>query len=213
MIDILSANISDAVEMNLIDGDILDQSIQIKLSSIMFNIVQQCSNQIFQLIRERMMNFVSGVCLSPKVRTIVSCLIRALVKGNPLETLKYFLPKTCESIEKLLNNSESYMLLTDHKEDIELTWYLSIFAELVCARGDALIIYKTMIMSVFHQSIHIINKNTYEYVAKAVTNFLQSLSQVYAIEYRLTVENIDESFSDFLPIRVSFFLLSRYLLR
>jgi hypothetical protein len=92
------------------------------------------------------MNFVTGVCLSPKVRDIVSCLIQALVKGNPIETLKYFLPKTCESIEQILQNSES----TNHHEDIELTWYLSLFSKLVHTRGDALLIYKNMIMSFFH---------------------------------------------------------------
>jgi len=148
------------------------------------------------------MNFVTGVCLSPKVRDIVSCLIQALVKGNPIETLKYFLPKTCESIEKILKNFESTISSSKDHEDIELTWYLSLFAELVRARGDVLVTYKTMIMSVFHQCIHIINKKSYEAVANACTHLLQSLTQVYSIDYRLTVENIDEPFLDFLPIRV-----------
>jgi hypothetical protein len=151
-------------------------------------------------------NFASNACLSSKVRDIVSCIVLPLVKGNPIETLKYFLPKTCESIEKILNNSDLIVLLTDHKEDIELTWYLFLFAKLVYTRGDALLIYKKMIMSVFHQCINIINKNSYETVANAAENLLESLSQVYSIDYRLTVENIDEPFVDFLPIRVSYSL-------
>jgi hypothetical protein len=156
-----------------------------------------------------MMNFVTGVCLSPKVRDIVSCLIEALVKGNPIETLKYFLPKTCESIKQILKNSESTISSNNDHEDIELTWYLYLFAELVRARGDVLVTYKTMIMSVFHQCIHIINKNSYKAVANAATHLLQSLTQVYPIDYRLTVENIDESFVDFLPIRVSYSLFGK----
>ncbi len=48
MIDILSADMSDAVEMNL-DADILDGTIQWKLTSIVFKIVQQCSSKIFQV--------------------------------------------------------------------------------------------------------------------------------------------------------------------
>ncbi len=48
MIDILSADMSDAVEMN-VDADILDANIQMKLTSIVFNIVQQCSSKIFQV--------------------------------------------------------------------------------------------------------------------------------------------------------------------
>jgi len=155
------------------------------------------------------MNFVTGTCLSPKVRDIVSCLVRALIKGNPIETLKYFLPKTCESIERILRNSAPTVLLTDHKEDIELNWYLTLFIELVHARGDALLIYKTMIMSVFHQCIHIINKNSYEAVANAAERLLETLTNVYPIDYRLTIENLDEPFVDFLPIRVSFYLLDQ----
>ncbi|CAF4971511.1 unnamed protein product, partial [Rotaria sp. Silwood1] len=38
-------------------------------------------------------------------------------------------------------------------------------------------------------------------VANAAKNLLKSLSYVYPIEYRLTVENIEEPFTDFLPIR------------
>ncbi len=151
------------------------------------------------------MNFVTSVCLSHKVRDIVACLVQALVKGNPIETLKHFLPKICESIEKILQNSESTLSSTHHHEDIELTWYLFLFAELVSARGDVLVIYKTMIMSVFHQCIDIINKNSYEMISIATMVLLQSLSQVYPIDYRLTVENIDEPFVNILPIRVSSF--------
>jgi hypothetical protein len=120
--------------------------------------------------------------------------------------LKYLLPTTCQFIENILKNYEPNILLTDHKEDIELTWYLFLFADLLSARGDALLIYKTIIMSVFHQCVHIINKNSYKAIASAASNLLDSLTDVYPIDYRLTVENIDEPFIDFLPIRVSFCL-------
>ncbi|CAF4252294.1 unnamed protein product [Rotaria sp. Silwood2] len=200
MIDVLSTDMSDAVTSNA-DVDIDDIMINWKLTTITFNIVQQCSSKIFHKIREKVIDFVSGVCLSSRARDIVSGLVEGLVKGNPVETLKYLMPKTCESIEKILNHSESTILLTDHKGDIELTWYLILFAELVHARGDALIIYKSMIMSVFRQCIHFINKNSYETIAHAVEHLLESLTHVYPIDYRLTVENIDEPFVDFLPIR------------
>ncbi len=39
-------------------------------------------------------------------------------------------------------------------------------------------------------------------MGKAAKNLLKSLSYVYPIDYRLTVENIEEPFIDFLPIRV-----------
>jgi hypothetical protein len=146
---------------------------------------------------------MGNACLSSKARGIICSLIQALVKGNSVETLKYLLSKTCESIDKIINNSESMILLTDHKGDMELTWYLFLFAELLTARGDTLLKYKKMIMSVFHQCIHIINKDCYLAISNAASNLLKSLSQTYPIDCRLTVENIEEPFVDFLPIRVS----------
>ncbi|CAF0851617.1 unnamed protein product [Adineta steineri] len=200
IIEISSAEISDAVTADANDNT-PDIDIQPKVTSILFNIVQQCSSPIFQKIREKIMNFLSSQCLSPKVRDIASGLVRALVKGNPVETLKYLLPEICKSIENKFNNSES-TLLTDYKDDIELTWYLVVFAELLRARGDVLLIYKQLIMSVFHQFIQIVNKNSYNAVAKAVINLLESLSCSYPVDYRLLVINSDETFDNFLPIRL-----------
>lgn len=150
-----------------------------------------------------MLKFVTGACLSPKVRDIVSWLILALIRGNPIEGLKYFLPKTCESIEKILNNYELSELSTDSKEDIELTWYLFLFAELLHTHGHTLLIYKKQIISVFHRCIPTINKNTYDIVSDAARYLLESLTHIYPIDYRLTTENLDESFVNFLPIRVT----------
>ncbi|CAF0928107.1 unnamed protein product [Adineta steineri] len=200
IIEISSAEISDAVTTDANDNK-PDIDIQPKVTSILFNIVQQCSNPIFQKIRVKIINFLSSQCLSPKVRDIASGLVRALVKGNPMETLKYLLPEICKSIENKCNNFES-TLLTDYKDDIELTWYLVVFAELLRARGDVLLIYKQLIMSVFHQYIQIVNKNSYNAVAKAVINLLESLSCSYSVDYRLLVINSDESFDNFLPIRL-----------
>ncbi len=151
------------------------------------------------------MDFAFGRCLSSNVRDIVSSLVEALIKGNPSETLKYFLPKTSESIEQILNRSESNIFLTNEKENLELTWYLLLFGKLVRARGDVLLIFKKLIMSIFHQCIHIINKNSYGIVANAAKSLLEALTQLYPIDYRLTIENMDQPFIDFLPIRVGFF--------
>jgi hypothetical protein len=103
-----------------------------------------------------------------------------------------------------MNSSEAIALFTDHKGDLELLWYLSLFSELICARGDTLLIYQQMIMSIFQQCITIINKNAYEAIANAANHLLKSLLHIYPIDYRLTIENIDGSFADFLPIRLSF---------
>ena len=146
MINISSVDISDT--------PVLDHTIRMQLTSILFHIVQQCSEQIYRLIQTKMMFFVSGTCLSSQVRPIVSCLIRGLVKGNPVEKLKYFLPKTCQSIVNIKP-------AVDDNEDIELTWFLSVFTELIHARGDILINYKTIILEVFHHSIHMINEKTF----------------------------------------------------
>jgi hypothetical protein len=155
------------------------------------------------MVREKIINFLAGSFFTPKVGKLVTGLVRAILKGNPAETLKYLLPQTCERIEKIMSHSET-TILTDHKGDTELTWCLILFSELVRARGDTLLMYKPMILSVFHRCVRIIHKETHEAVANAAKNLLKSLSYVYPIEYRLTVENIEEPFTDFLPIRVSF---------
>ena len=154
------------------------------------------------MIREKITNFLAASSFSPKVSKLLNGLVRAILKGNPQETLQYLLPQTCERIEKIINQSDS-TILTDHKGDIELTWCLTLFSELVRARGDTLIAYKPIILSVFHRCAHIIHKESYEAVATAAKNMLKSLTYVYPNDYRLTVENIEEPFTDFLPIRVS----------
>ncbi|CAF4504295.1 unnamed protein product, partial [Rotaria socialis] len=199
MIDTLSTEMSDAVVLNH-ETNSEDQEASQELTSMISGIVQQCSKKIFQMIREKITNFLAASSFSPKISRLLNGLVRAILKGNPEETLKYLLPQTCERIEKILNHSET-TILSDHKGDPELTWSLTLFSELVRARGDALIIYKPMILSVFHRCIHIIHKESYEAVANAAKNLLKTLSYVYPLEYRLTVENIEEPFTDFLPIR------------
>ncbi|CAF3001054.1 unnamed protein product [Rotaria sp. Silwood2] len=124
-----------------------------------------------------------------------------MVGGNPIETLRCFLPQTCESIEKIMNNINTKDLFMNGTENLELIWYLSIFSELIHARGDILLDYKRIIMTIFHRCIPIIHKDSCRIMAKTARNLLDSLSDIYPIEYRLTIENVDESFIKFLPIQ------------
>ena len=147
------------------------------------------------MVREKVTNFLAGSFFTPKVGKLVTGIVRAILKGNPTETLKYLLPQTCERIEKIVSQSDS-SVLHDHKGDTELTWCLTLFSELVRARGDTLIPYKSIIISTFRRCIHIIHKESYEAVANAAKTLLKSLIYVYPTDYRLTVENIDEPFTD-----------------
>ncbi|UJR24623.1 hypothetical protein I4U23_005997 [Adineta vaga] len=201
LIEILQTDISDAVEINT-NIDVLDKDIMSKMTSIICNIVQQCSKKIYQKVREKILTIAIGWYLSPKVRSLVCSLVRGLMKGNPIETLEYFMSKTCESIEKIWKTTKSTGFLIDHEEDIELNWYLNVFMELVRARGDTLLSYRSMIMSVFHQCIPIMNKKSYGIVADAAKYLLGSLTKIYPIDSRLTRENLDEPFVDCLPIRL-----------
>ena len=96
---------------------------------------------------------------------------------------------------------------TDYQGDAELTWYLILFSELLRVRGDSLIVYKPMIFSIFQRSVRVIHRESYGAVADAAQYLLRSLSYVYPIEYRLTMQSINEPFNNFLPIRVSFSLI------
>jgi proteasome activator subunit 4 len=201
MIEILSTDVSNDIPATS-EVNLEENTIESKFISILSSIVQQCSDKIFQAIREKFVDFLSCEFLSPKVRKFIGELVRSIAKNKPTETLKYLLPKTCNSIEKIMTSSESNTLLTDDKGDLELTWYLTLFSELVCARGDVLLIYKQMIMSVFHRCISVINKDAYGAIANAANHLLKSLVHVYPMDYRLTNENINEPFINFLPIRV-----------
>jgi hypothetical protein len=79
---------------------------------------------------------------------------------------------------------------------------LTLFSELLRARGDTVLTYKNKIISIFHQTIHITNKSSYKAIAHAANHLLESLSHTYPLDYRLTVENINGPFVKFLPIRV-----------
>lgn len=155
------------------------------------------------------MNYTFDRCLSSNGRNIISSIIEALVKGKPMETLKYFLPKTFQLIENIFNNYESNIFLINEKENIELTWYLIIFSKLVLAQGHILLNYKEIIISIFDYSINIINKNSYDIISNTVKSLLESLTHLYPIDYRLTTENLNQSFDDFLPIRVNLFDFSK----
>ncbi|CAF3768327.1 unnamed protein product [Rotaria sp. Silwood1] len=199
MIDTLSTEMSDALIVTM-NSKMEDHQIALELTSVISCIVQQCSKRIFHMIRKKITNFLATYCYSPKISKLLTGLIQAILKRDPVETLKYLLLQIYERIEKILNQSD-ILILNDDKGDPELIWCLKIFSELVCARGDTLIIYKTIILSIFHRCIHIIHKDSYEIMAQAAQNLLKSLSYVHPIDYRLTIENIEEPFIDFLPIR------------
>ncbi|CAF1939925.1 unnamed protein product [Rotaria magnacalcarata] len=196
MIDSLSTELSDgsvAITVN-------DDNTEIELTPVITGIVQQCSSKIFQVVQEKIMCFLAASSFTPRVSKLLTDLVQPILEANPIETLKYIMPQTCERIEKIMHDSAT-TILTDHKGDMELTWCLILFSKLLQARGDTLLVYKSMILSVFHRCIHIIHKKSYEAIANAAKNLLKSLSHVYPIDYRVTMENIDGPFTDFLPIR------------
>ena len=145
------------------------------------------------MIREKVIDFLATSSFSPKISRLLTGLVQAILKRNPHETLKSLLLPTCERIQTIINDDNS---------DVELTWCLTLFAELLQAHGDTLLPYKSTILSIFHRCIHLCDKKSYEAMAKAAKHVLKSLSYVYPKEHRLTVANIEEPFEDFLPIRV-----------
>jgi len=180
LIENLSTNFSDSLIINK-DIDIDDLAIEAKLSSILFHIAQNSSDEIFKVIRERLLNLTDNPSLSTEVRDIVTSLIESIVRANPNETLKYFLPKIRQSVDENRTNLEN----------TEFTWYLAIFSKLVSARGEILINYKTDIFYIFDQCLPIENKKSYEILSSAAKCFLQSLTQIYPIEYKLTNEDLE----------------------
>ncbi|CAF3689421.1 unnamed protein product, partial [Rotaria sp. Silwood1] len=69
--------------------------------------------------------------------------------------------------------------------------------------NDNLQVKLTSIMtSILRQCSSNIFRDSYEAIAKAIQNLLRSLLNIYPMNYRLTREQLDEPFIDFLPIRI-----------
>ncbi|UJR24029.1 hypothetical protein I4U23_026994 [Adineta vaga] len=75
---------------------------------------------------------------------------------------------------------------------------LYLFAELVHARADTLLIYKDIVLICFHHSIYV---DFYKSITLVIKHLLQSLLNVYPIGYDQMIENVDKSFIDFLSIQ------------
>ena len=182
------------------NGD--DSSTAGELTAVIGVIVQQCSEKVFQMVRQKITNYLAAASMTSKGSRLRTVLVRPILAGNPSETLKYLLPQTCARIEKIIDDAQT-TIYTNYEGDAELTWCLVLFSELLRARGDTLLAYKSMIFSVFRRSVHLIHASSYEAVADAAKDLLKSLTYVYPIEYRVTLQNIEEPFTDSLPIRVS----------
>ncbi|CAF4106147.1 unnamed protein product [Rotaria magnacalcarata] len=152
------------------------------------------------MVTKKVTNFISGSIFLPSVRHLVGGLIRPIVKWYPTDILKCLLSQTCESIKQILDKTDISQI-NNPNGDLELNWYLILFAELVQARGDTLLIYQENIKSVFHRCIRILHKDSYQAIALAIKSLLLSLLNIYSISRSLTRENEDDSFVNFLPIR------------
>ena len=155
------------------------------------------------MIREKIVNFLINACWPSKVKTIIGGLVKAIIVRDPVQTLKSLLPRTCEAIDRLVDELGEVALSTDPRGDNELHWYLILFAELLRARGDTLLVHKETITSVFQRCLHIIHKGSYHTLATAARHLLQSLTHVYLIDPLATVEMSSESDEEVLPTRVS----------
>ena len=159
------------------------------------------------MAKQKITNFIIGSMFSSKVQRLVVGLVRALVNSHPVEILKCLLPQIFKSIVKILDESE-IALLSDYKGDLELTWNLVLFSELLQAPGDSLLIYQQLIKSTFDRCTRIIHKDSYRAIAAGIEHLLQSLLNIYPVDYTRSRNKLDEPFIDFLPIRasLSFFL-------
>lgn len=163
------------------------------ITQLMSNILRQCDEPIFQIIRKKMFDYLSHPFLSPKVRRLASSLIQTLVRTHPERILQEILPRICQSIETILHDSEKNDLYINSEIDLELAWYLIVFSDLLWTRGDLLLQHKGMILSVLEQCIRILNRDVYLALACGLGDLLQSLVKIHPLEYRSMNEGEDGS--------------------
>ena len=126
------------------------------------------------------MKLITGSLFSSTARPVVLGLIRPLVQCYPVQTLKDLLPRTSQSI---LDKADDTLLrlLDDDRGDLELIWELCLFGELLRARGETLLIYRTSIRDVLHRCLRIVHRESNRLVARAIRYLLHSLVDVYSI--------------------------------
>ena len=192
VIAVLSAQSSEALTVSEDPNDCA--TLQGRLIAIVTHIVQQCSEDTLQvaredfsperqktfvqIVREKVLQLITGSLFSAPVRPLALGLIRPLVQCHPVQTLKDLLPRTSQSI---LDKTADALLMVDDRADLELIWELSLFGELLLAPGEALLIYRTSIRDVLQRSLRIVHRESNQLVARAIRCVLQSLVDVYSI--------------------------------
>ncbi|CAF1049647.1 unnamed protein product [Rotaria sordida] len=67
--------------------NVKDDTTEIELTSVVTGIVQQCSSKIFQVVREKIMNFLVASSFTPRVSKLLTDLVQPILEANPIETL------------------------------------------------------------------------------------------------------------------------------
>ena len=68
--------------------------------------------------------------------------------------------------------------------------------------GDALLPYMDRLEPILKRSVHMANKEGYNFACSALCNLLRSLTSVVPINYRSIPEGYDRPTEEYLPIKV-----------
>ena len=171
-------------------------------------LVRQSSKDILKLIIKKTQLYLAGSTFNARAGRILCSLITYLTFTDyGKEAFDIFFKYVYENLSKIRNNAKHYeQFISDERGDIEVTWNLQLFAELM--KTDGSILAENMekineLIDWFRNSVH---KETISYLSSAMRNIVTSqvnisTNELRSVNYSLMFDDPAVFFKEHLPIR------------
>jgi hypothetical protein len=161
-----------------------------------------------KLILNKVRNYIDGNTFNVRAGRIVASLCFSLTSSNKFGKVAFgiFFDYVYQNLSKIKSTKHYDDFLTTERGDIEVTWNLQLFAELMNTNGEILSSYMKRIEEIIDWYRPTIHKESYIYLCNASRNVVTSLTNIYpremcSVTYDLTFDNENDFFKDHLPIR------------
>lgn len=206
LIETFSCEMSDLPMNYKNTNNVDDNIIEIGLSSTMNSLAQQSSDEYLKLMISKISNYMNGNVYNAKAGKLVMSVCRSLVKSARGDhAFKTFFTPLYGNLKRIRDSSNYATMLKNERGDIEISWNIQLFQELLRADGTILLNYIEQIKDIINWYMECTHKITIQYLCSAIRHLLRSLTFLYSKESRLTCQNYDFTdinvFKTQLPIR------------
>lgn len=157
---------------------------EIGLTSTFGSILAQCSKSLTKHAIKKLYGFVCNRIFETKVSgKIVSSMVGKAARVAPEETCAKFVPHFTSLIINLTSSDD---LINDEKVDDELLFALQALSEIVKCRGDVLIKYKEVLLTVLDRTLLMNSRKGYVLSHSLYGNVVRQLTTIYLIDLKCT---------------------------